>query len=54
MVIPVILVIPSANTDHGEFPVVETNNNPSPNPKIAKPIQSKKGRSFWFKIKWFF
>jgi len=42
MVIPVILVIPSANTDHGEFPVVETSNNPSPNPKIAKPMQSKK------------
>ena len=42
MVIPVILVIPSARTDHGEFPVVETNNKPSPSPKIANPKQRKK------------
>ena len=42
MVIPVILVIPSARTDHGEFPVVETNNKPSPNPKIDSPKQRKK------------
>jgi len=42
MVIPVILVIPSARTDQGEFPVVETNNKPSPNPKIASPKQRKK------------
>ena len=42
MVMPVILVIPSARTDQGEFPVVDTNNNPSPNPKIASPKQRKK------------
>ena len=42
MVIPVILVIPSANTDQGEFPVVDTSNNPSPSPNIFKPKQSKR------------
>ena len=42
MVIPVILVIPSANTDHGEFPVVDTSNNHSPSPNILKPKQSKR------------
>ena len=42
MVIPVILVIPSANTDQGEFPVVDTSNNPSPSPNILKPKQSKR------------
>ena len=42
MVIPVILVIPSARTDHGEFPVVEISNKPSPNPKIDSPKQRKK------------
>ena len=31
------LEIPSASTDHGEFPVVESINNPSPKPKIIKP-----------------
>ena len=29
--------IPSASTDHGEFPVVDSINNPSPNPNIIKP-----------------
>jgi len=38
----VILVIPSANTDQGEFPVVDTSNNPSPSPNIVKPKQSKR------------
>ena len=42
MVIPVILVIPSARTDQGEFPVVEISNKPSPKPKIASPKQRKK------------
>ena len=42
MVIPVILVIPSANTDQGEFPVVDRSNNPSPSPNIVKPKQSKR------------
>ena len=42
MVMPVILVIPSARTDHGEFPVVEINNKPSPSPKIDSPRQRKK------------
>ena len=41
MVIPVILVIPSANTDQGEFPVVDTSNNPSPKPNSIKPKQQK-------------
>ena len=54
IVIPVILVIPSANTDQGEFPVVETNNNPSPNPKIARPIHSKrKVETFGLKLSGF-
>ena len=38
----VILETPSARTDQGEFPVVETNNKPSPSPKITSPTQRKK------------
>ena len=29
---------PSARTDHGELPVVDTNNRPSPKPKNDRPI----------------
>jgi hypothetical protein len=38
----VVLDIPSASTDHGEFPVVDKIKRPSPNPKIAKPKIKKK------------
>ena len=53
MVIPVILVIPSANTDQGEFPVVDTSNNPSPNPKIASLYKVKKVETFGLKLSGF-
>jgi hypothetical protein len=38
----VIFEIPSARTDHGEFPVVDSTNKPSPKPKIPSPKQRKK------------
>ena len=38
----VIFEIPSARTDHGEFPVVDSTNKPSPKPKILSPKQRKK------------
>ena len=38
----VVFDIPSASTDHGEFPVVDKIKSPSPNPKIAKPKIKKK------------
>ena len=38
----VVLDIPSASTDHGEFSVVDRIKRPSPNPKIAKPKIKKK------------
>ena len=34
--------IPCANTLHGEAPVSETINNPSPNPKKIRPKHKKK------------
>ena len=34
---PNVLEIPSANTDHGEFPVVDKIKSPSPNPNIDRP-----------------
>ena len=39
---PVVLEIPSANTDHGEFPVVDKIKSPSPNPNIDRPSIRKK------------
>ena len=46
---------PSARTDHGELPVVETNKRPSPNPNKDKPThRSKKVVSLGFKFKGFF
>ena len=48
----VVLDIPSASTDHGEFPVVDKIKRPSPNPKIAKPkIKKKDVDNFGFKLK---
>ena len=48
----VVLDIPSASTDHGEFPVVDKINSPSPNPKIAKPkIKKKDVDNFGLKLK---
>ena len=45
---------PSARTDHGELPVVETNKRPSPNPNKDKPIhKSKKVVNLGFKFKGF-
>ena len=47
-----VLDIPSASTDHGEFPVVDKIKRPSPNPKIAKPkIKKKDVDNFGFKLK---
>ena len=48
----VVLDIPSASTDHGEFPVVDKIKSPSPNPKIAKPkIKKKDVDNFGLKLK---
>ena len=48
----VVLDIPSASTDHGEFPVVDKIKRPSPNPKIAKPkIKKKDVDNFGLKLK---
>ena len=33
---------PSARTDHGEFPVVDTSKRPSPNPNNERPIHKSK------------
>ena len=45
---------PSARTDHGELPVVETNKRPSPNPNKDKPThKSKKVVNLGFKFKGF-
>ena len=47
-----VLEMPSANTDQGEFPVVDKINNPSPNPNNAKPKNKKKDvESFGLKFK---
>ena len=49
---PLLIVIPSARTDQGELPVVDSNNNPSPTPNKNKPKQRKKkvdNRGFRFK-----
>ena len=44
--------IPSASTDHGEFPVVDSINNPSPNPNIIKPkIKKNDVENFGLKLK---
>ena len=48
----VVLDIPSASTDHGEFPVVDKIKSPSPNPKIIKPkIKKKDVDNFGLKLK---
>ena len=48
----VVFDIPSARTDHGEFPVVDKIKRPSPNPKIAKPkIKKKDVDNFGLKLK---
>jgi hypothetical protein len=48
----VVLDIPSASTDHGEFPVVDKIKRPSPNPKITKPkIKKKDVDNFGLKFK---
>ena len=45
---------PSARTDHGELPVVETNKRPSPNPNKDKPThKSKKVVNLGFRFKGF-
>jgi hypothetical protein len=45
---------PSARTDHGELPVVETNKRPSPNPNKDNPVhKSKKVVNLGFKFKGF-
>ena len=45
---------PSARTDHGELPVVETNKRPSPNPNKDKPThKSKKVLNLGLKFKGF-
>ena len=45
---------PSARTDHGELPVVETNKRPSPNPNKVNPThKSKKVVNLGFKFKGF-
>ena len=47
--------MPSANTLHGEAPVRETNNKPSPRPNKVKPKQrNKKVGIFGLKFKGFF
>ena len=44
--------IPSANTDQGEFPVVDKINKPSPKPKIVKPkIKKNDVENFGLKFK---
>ena len=46
------LEIPSASTDHGEFPVAESINNPSPNPNIINPkIKKNDVENFGFRLK---
>ena len=44
--------IPSASTDQGEFPVVDSINNPSPKPNIIKPkIKKNEVENFGLKLK---
>ena len=45
------LEIPSASTDHGEFPVVESINNPSPKPNMINPkIKKNDVENFGLKL----
>ena len=47
-----IFEIPSAKTDQGEFPVVDTISNPSPKPNIVNPkIKKKDVENLGFKLK---
>ena len=47
--------MPSASTLHGELPVVETINKPSPKPKKTSPKQRKKDvKNFGLKFSGFF